>query len=135
MAVWSYVITFMREDKTVGVQVELRPDLLAFYIGEKQEDVEKAIAFHCKPDPDSTCQEEEGRRLVSVGKFSYRVVSGPEYIKIRNEADLREYRRIAKRKERSKKKGKTLPGENLAVAADKRGDHESFDNLASERKV
>ena len=105
-ALWSYVIANMREDSEVGVQVELRSDLLAFYIGKvTQEDVDREIKIFCEPDPDSTCTEEEGRRLVQVGKFVYRVVSGAYYMKIRTEADLREYHRLAKRKQRERKKG------------------------------
>jgi hypothetical protein len=99
-AVWSYVIATMRADKEVGVQVELRPKNLAFYIGESEPTIEAAIAKLCEPDPESTCEAEQGRRLVPVGKFCYRVVSGPRYLAIRNEEELREYNREAKRRER-----------------------------------
>lgn len=133
-AVWTYVIAKMRSDKTVGVQVELRPDLLSFYIGESEQAVRDAILFLCKPDPDSTCQEEEGRRLVQLGKFSYRVVSGDEYMRIRSEEDLREYQRMAKRRERARKKGKPLPGEQAALKAEAAGDQKGAEAIAAERK-
>lgn len=124
-AVWTYVIATMREDRAVGVQVELRPDLLEFYLGEEKAAIEAAIKKLCEPDEDSMCEEEEGRRLVQVGKYSYRVVSGPKYIAIRSAEDLREYRRLAKRREREKKRAvgngkvrapKIVPADDESVA-------------------
>lgn len=135
-AVWTYVITTMREDKQVGVQVELRPKNLEFYLGEPEQDIQEAIDFLCKDDPDSTCQEDGGKRLIPVGKFVYRVVSGASYLKIRTEEDLREYRRLAKRDERARKrqlkKGLPLRGEIAALKLEKNGDLEGADRVAEQ---
>lgn len=124
-AVWPYVITMMRADKEVGAQVELNPQLLAFILGTKQEEVEKAIQKLCSPDPRSTSKREEGRRLVRLGEFSYRVVNGAEYIRIRNAEELRDYYREKKREERAlkrplrKPKSAPTPGEAVAVNEEK----------------
>lgn len=105
-AVWGYVIANMKPDESVGAQVELNPKLLSMILGEKESDVESTIVDLCSPDPNSRSKDEEGRRLIKIGQFSFRVVNGVAYMKIRNEEDRREYFRIKKREQRKRQKNK-----------------------------
>lgn len=126
-AVWGYVIANMKPERIVtdagtgkkvsfGAQVELNSGLLAYILGEKQEVVERVIKQLCMPDPKSRTKEEEGRRLVQVGEYAYRVVNGEHYRKLRNAEERREYQRVKQAEYRAKKKGGgsgALPGENV----------------------
>lgn len=100
-AVWGYVIAKMKPDKEVGAQVDLNPQLLAFVLGETLSEVERVIEVLCSPDPKSRTPDEEGRRLIQIGQYTYRVVNGAKYMNIRNAEERREYFREAKRKERA----------------------------------
>lgn len=134
-AVMGYVVANQQPDSARQFSIELNPVLLATVFGESEETVQAAIDFLCSPDEKSRTPAEQGRRLVRTGQFSYRVVNGAVYSKIRNEQERREQNRAAQERHRAKKKGKPITGEGAAVAADKRGDQESFDHLAAERKV
>lgn len=103
-AVWSYVIAKMRPDKEVGAQVDLNSTLLATILGEDKSVIEGVVQRLCSPDPNSRSKAEEGRRLVQVGTFSYRVVNGAAYMAIRNENERREYNRRKQQEGRAKKK-------------------------------
>lgn len=109
-AVMGYVIANYRLDRTVGAQVTLNPHLLSAILGEKVSAVEGAINFLCSPDPKSTSKEEEGRRLVKIGEFEYRVVNGAKYTAVRNEDERREYQRqwMANKRAKSKPNGKVF---------------------------
>lgn len=130
-ALMGYVVANMKPDSEVGMQVEMNPDILGTVFGEPVKSVEAAIKKLCSPDPKSRSKEEDGRRLVQVGQYDYRVVNGPKYAAIRDEEGRREYNRKAKQKERAKRKypssGKPLPGEIAYVRAVNDGadpDHE-----------
>lgn len=131
-AVMGYIIANAVPDREVGTQVELNPKLLAFILGEKQSEVEKAIEFLCAPDKNSRSKEEQGRRLVRIGQFSYRVVNGAKYRAMRDEEKRREQNREAKRRERLKN-GKPLVGEEstLKKLAEGKITQEHADNIAS----
>lgn len=103
-AVMGYVIANGVPDREVGTQVELNPKLLAFIFGEDERDVDKAIDKLCKPDPESRSKEEDGRRLIRLGQFSYKVVNGARYRAIRDEERRRETDRESKRRQRAKEK-------------------------------
>lgn len=103
-ALLDYVIANMKPDKTVGFQVDLNSTILSTVFGEPEESVVRAIEFLCSTDPKSRTPDEEGRRLVKVGTFSYRVVNGVKYDKIRNEEDRREQNRLAQQRHRDKRK-------------------------------
>jgi hypothetical protein len=124
-AVWGYVIARQKPDKMVGSQVELKPWILAFVFGETEGKIQAAIDYLCAPDAKSNNREEEGRRLVKIGTYSYRVVSGKKYLSIRSEDDRRETNRTAQTVSRARKKwrGKGLPldGEQEYLEAIKRG--------------
>lgn len=120
-AVWGYVIANMKPEKVVSVEgkerkmaigahVELNHKLLAFILGEKESVVEKVIEELCSPDPQSRSKEEQGRRLIKLSEFDYRVVNGEQYRSIRSAEDRREYQR-KKQKEYRVKRSKPLPGE------------------------
>ena len=60
--------------------VELNPREVALLIGQCTEaDVAGAIEFFTKPDPQSETKKEEGRRLVRMSQYVYRVVNFMEY--------------------------------------------------------
>lgn len=104
-AVMSYVIANMQPDRDVGFQVELNIRDLASRIGEPVEVIQGAIDFLCAPDIESRSKDEEGRRLVKIGSFDYRVVNGKAYAEIRNEEQRRENNRIRQARFRKKKDG------------------------------
>jgi hypothetical protein len=124
-AVWNYVIAMTH----FGV-IELNPRLLALVLGGPEKEVSAAIEFLCKPDPESRCKLEDGRRLIREGQFQYRVVNWAAYQELRTANDLRQYNRNKMREWRAKKKaeqmarvkGRPLPGERAYVAAVNRGD-------------
>lgn len=136
-AVMGYVIANGRPDREVGMQVELNPKLIAFVLGEKEEDVEKAIEWLCSPDPHSRSQECEGRRLVRLSQFAYQVVNGAKYRAIRDEERRRETDRESKRRQRALKKGQQLPGEAAYDKAHRNGDEATMDRVleAANRRV
>lgn len=105
-AVWGYVISHMMPDREVGTQVELNPELIAFVLGESVDNVKGVIEQMCQPDSKSRSKELEGRKLVKIGEYSYKVVNGEKYRAIRDEEARRDQNRIAQAKFR-KKHGKT----------------------------
>jgi len=113
-AVWNYIIT-----KARGGVVEINPKLLAFTLGGKEEDVEDALKFLQRPDPESRSKLEEGRRIIREGQFQYRVVNWGYYQQIRTEEDRREYNR--RKQAEYRKRGKPLAGETAAVKAQANG--------------
>ena len=125
-AVWGYVISHTREGR-----IELNSRKLADTLGGEVKEIEEAIAFLERPDPNSRQKEHGGRRLLKEGEFQYAVPSWEHYQRLKNEADRREYNREAKRRERARKKGKPLPGENAAVAAEERGDQNGADAITT----
>lgn len=102
-AVWGYVLTHQRANRErTHFSVELNPEIMAFLIGERAEDVEAVIQKCCEPDPKSRSEEKDGRKLVRLGAFLYEVVNGPYYDKIQREIDKRESDRIRQAKQRKK---------------------------------
>lgn len=108
-AVWPYVIAKMKPDPDVGAQVDLNPALLAFVLGEEPEVIQGVIEKLCSPDPKSRTPDEDGRRLIKIGQFTYQVVNGAKYIALRNEEDRRRSNRIAKRNQRAKENPNSQP--------------------------
>jgi hypothetical protein len=104
-AVWGYVISHFRPSQEHGAVVELNPVYLGAVIGEKAEVVGGVIEDMCSPDGRSRSQVEEGRKLVALGVYDYRVVNGGRYRAIRNAEDRREYQRQKQAEYRARKKG------------------------------
>ena len=75
-AVWAYCLAYARPPDG---EVELHPGFLRRIINTTKEDIEAAIEYLCKPDPESRSKECEGRRLVHLGEFRYRLVNWGKY--------------------------------------------------------
>lgn len=116
-AVWGYVISHMRPDKEIGAQVEINPKLLSVMLGEPEEAIERVVKHFCLPDPKSRTPDEQGRKLVQMGPFDFRVVNGKKYIEIRDEEERRKanrdrqakFREEHKKKEAGKRSAKSSP--------------------------
>lgn len=89
-AVWTYCLSQMKpvakpdydgrgRPPIDHFSVELNPKLLAFKIGETEEDILDAINFLCSPDPNSRTEIADGRRIIRKGSFDYQVVNGKKY--------------------------------------------------------
>lgn len=133
-AVMGYVIAKQVPDRKVGSQVRLNPIILGTILGEKAEDIVKAIDFLCSPDPHSTTKTEGGRRLIKIGEFDYQVVNGAKYRAIRDEEARREQNRVAQRKHRKNAAASEIDAAGLyqseerrAVAAVESGDVEAYE--------
>lgn len=99
-AVWAYVISNTNQHSVV----ELNPDLVAFLLGCKSSEVEQAIETLCAPDAKSRCKENEGRRLIKEGEFQYFVPTHKHYREMKTTEEKREYNKVKKQEERSRKK-------------------------------
>ena len=75
-AVWGYCVANANGYEHT---VELNSKLLAFIIGDTQERIEQAITYLCAPDSDSRTKSEDGRRLLKLGEYLYRVVNHRKY--------------------------------------------------------
>ncbi len=93
-AVWGYVISHMVPNRKHGTTVEMNTGIVAFLLGEDESVVTEQIERMCSPDPQSRTKSEEGRKLVRLSEYSYRVVNGDLYRGIRNEEERREYQRV-----------------------------------------
>ena len=82
--------------------VEINPKLLAMLIGCEECEVDSALDYLQQPDPRSRSKDEDGRRLVSEGGFTYRVVNYMKYRSIRDEAERREQNRLSKIRQRER---------------------------------
>lgn len=95
-AVWPYALANCDEEGLV----ELNPRLLAMVLGASVQEIEQAIDFLMRPDPDSRSKDEDGRRIVREGQFLHRIVNYEAYRAIRDKQDRREYQREWDRKNR-----------------------------------
>ena len=98
-AVWGYCIAKADPDTH---EVRLNPIILSTAIGEDKESIESAIEYLTRPDPDSTNEDHEGRRLLHVAGMTYLVVSHAHYRGIKTSQDKRDYERDRKRRYRAK---------------------------------
>ncbi len=104
-AVWNYIVT----NTHFGV-IELNPKLLKAILGGEIEEIQAALDFLGKPDPESRSKIEEGRRIVKEGQFQYRVVNWQEYQTMKNADDLREYNRVKQAEYRARVKQMKMRG-------------------------
>jgi hypothetical protein len=138
-AVMGYVISNQRPNPGIGYfTVDLNIKILAPTFGEPEEYVQKAIDYLCAPDADTTTPGEDGRRLVKIGPFAYRVVNGAFYNAIRNEEERREQNRRAQAKHRKSSKSKSMDKpasqayknlEASSLAAEQNGDTVTAEKL------
>lgn len=105
-AVLSYVIA-----KTVDSHITLKPDYLAFVIGEPEDRIREAIKFLSSPDPESTGKDHDGRRIVPIEDVphEYFVPRHEHYRAMRTSDDVREATRERVRKFRAKKAVGNVP--------------------------
>ena len=104
-AVWGYVVSHQKPARDGEYYAELNEEELCDCIGEVTlVDIRAVIEKLCAPDPRSRTPDEEGRRLVKVGQFSYRVVNGAHYQKLIDDESRRAYWRLKKKEERQEKK-------------------------------
>ena len=112
-AVWGYVLTHQQPNRErTHFTVELNAAIVAFLIGEKEEEVEETIKQCCEPDPHSRSQIEGGRKLLKLGAYLYEVVNGAYYDKLKREVDKRESDRVRQERHRSRKMEAISTGNN-----------------------
>lgn len=79
MGAGSHVIALMAyavsHAKPPDGEVEINPALAAYQIGDSVERIEQALAYLQAADPQSRSKGEEGRRLVRMGEYRYRLVN------------------------------------------------------------
>jgi hypothetical protein len=111
-AVWGYVISHQKPTRgKTEFFVELNPGIISFLIGEPEKEVAQTIESFCKPDPKSRTEAEEGKKLVEINPYLYRVVNGAAYDRMQREEDRREYNRERQRVIRASRKGTALPSD------------------------
>lgn len=88
--------------------VELNPKLLAILIGEEEERISQAMEYLSAPDEQSRSRAEEGRRIVPIGGFTYRLVNWLEHRFGREAGDRKEYFAQKQREYRERKKEKRV---------------------------
>jgi hypothetical protein len=103
-AVWGYVVSHQKPAKDGNYYVELNDEELADCIGESVEKIREAITKLEEPDARSRTPDEEGRRIVKVAQFSYRVVNGAHYQRLIDDEARRAYWRERKAESRERHK-------------------------------
>jgi hypothetical protein len=103
-SVWPYVIAKMKPDRErMEFEIELQPVVLAAIIGKVTADeIERAIELLCAPDPQTSTEGEQGRRLIRTGSFTFRVVNGAKYDRLKNEEDRRRANNESQARRRAK---------------------------------
>jgi hypothetical protein len=137
-ALMPYIISEAMPDKVHGGYIEMNPVLIAATFGTTADVIERAIEYLCRPDPKTTTPGDEGRRIVKIGPFAYRVVNYAYYKSIQNEEDRREQNRLAQEKFRQKREARKAKrggsggpslNERLAEKAIEDGDEKEADRL------
>jgi hypothetical protein len=138
---WPYAVTKMRRDREHGATVLLNPIVLAAVFGVDVEFVKRGIERLCDPDPHTKNGiGDEGRRLVHVVGYLYRVPTGAAYMAVRakdaHAAAQAKYREREKVKKGGKSQG-AVRAENEGrerrfVEAEKAGDVGKADEIAAE---
>lgn len=103
-ALWGYIISHQKPGADDDYYVELNEEELRDNIGEKIEVIQTVMALLQSPDKKSRTKKEEGRRLVKVGEYAYRVVNGAHYQRLADDQARRDYNKIKQREYRSKDK-------------------------------
>lgn len=98
-AVWTWILVHKDQDGFV----EINPKFLAPMIGVEEEKVVFALDYLKQEDSKSRSPDEEGRRIILVGAYTYHVVNHQKYMDLKSLSDRREQNKQAKRRERSKK--------------------------------
>lgn len=88
-AVWGWVVANAGKD---GV-LEINPKLLAAVIGDDESRIRDALDYLQSPDSSSRTRAEDGRRIVHVDAFTYRIVNHEKYRAKLSADERREYQR------------------------------------------
>jgi hypothetical protein len=116
IAVWTYSFSHAYPAVEAGFgtvgHVELNPKIMAVLIGGcTVKEVSEVIDFLCSPDEESESKKDEGRRLVRLSQFKYRVVNFMEYREKASDSPEAVKKRERQEKYLLNKKGST--GNNL----------------------
>jgi hypothetical protein len=134
---WPYVVAKMRKDAEHGATVLLNPGLLGAVFGVSDERfVRVGIEKLCDVDPKTkNGKDEDGRRLVHISGYLYRVVNGAAYMAIRS----KESHVAAQKRYREKKKSGKTPLQKTNDERERRfiralgdGDEVAADRIAAE---
>jgi hypothetical protein len=124
-AVMGYVIANMEPDKVYGERVTLNPAIIAAAIGKTSIDaMQSAIDFLASPDVKTSTPGDDGRRIVMIEPFIYRVVNGRMYRKIRDQQEMREASAMRQATFRARKRARKRKGAGPTLAernAEKQG--------------
>lgn|GEM_PF-5343374 len=100
-AVWAYCIAKARPpDGTI----ELNPLVIGAIIGEEANLIEGAIKKLCSPDKGTHTSGGDGRRLVQVRPFTYRMINWKLYRGPKSPTELRAYYARKQREYRARKR-------------------------------
>lgn len=100
LSVWPWVMAHAG----ASGELTINPRLVSAHIGITIAEVEEAIDYLCKSDPNSRSEDEQGCRLVLVTGLSYRVVNHDLWRGRRNADERREYNRIKQQEARERKR-------------------------------
>jgi hypothetical protein len=96
-----------RAKTVVEGTIRLNPQVLAAIFGESEEKIKEGIKVLTSPDPKTNLPGEEGRRLVPLGPFDYRVVNAAYYQNRKDKEAQREKTRERVKTWRASKKAQT----------------------------
>lgn len=85
-------------------ELEINLDIVSFLIGEPEERMTEALAYLTAPDPRSRSKGDDGRRLVQVGEYRYRLVNWMEHREGRTVEEQRIYWRDKQMEYRKRRK-------------------------------
>jgi hypothetical protein len=74
-AVWCWILSHKDENG----EAEVNPVVVGNEIGCTPQEVEAALGYLMRPDPNSRSKDHEGQRLIRLSQFSYRVVNNDKY--------------------------------------------------------
>jgi hypothetical protein len=134
-ATWGYVISHMVPSGANGMVVDLNPEVVGFFIGESPKVISEKIDEMCQVDLKSRTKDEDGRKLVKLTEYSYRVVNGVLYRQKLSEDERREYQRVKQAEYREKKKIKGGQPDGGAAAVARAEDHEQDPVAAAEHEA
>jgi hypothetical protein len=104
-AVWGYCIAKAKPPDGI---IELNPVLVAAILGDEVEVVEGAIKKLCSPDNRTHTSGGDGKRLVQIRPYTYRMVNWKLYRGPKSPSELRSYYARKQREYRARKRGVTI---------------------------